>query len=213
MKRNYIALDVEDPRSSLIAEVLANKSCRKILGLLTERELSESELSSQLAIPLTTVGYNVKKLIAAGLIEKKRSFWSSRGKVVPTYKVSNKSIVISPRKLSGNTLPALIVSALAAIGLYYHQTRTYVEFVAQPLVQSVADASKTASSGLSEGAAAIMSTNITSTTVAAPVVPVGPAITQSASLSGDIALWFFLGALTFLVAYLIIGKLRYVSLK
>lgn len=74
MKRNYIALDVEDPRSSLIAEVLANKSCRKILGLLTERELSESELSSQLAIPLTTVGYNVKKLIAAGLIEKKEAF-------------------------------------------------------------------------------------------------------------------------------------------
>lgn len=65
------------------------------------------------------MGYNIDKLIGAGLIEKaEKSFWSVKGKKVHSYRVSNKRIVISPkRKLVRGVLPAVLVAGLAAIGI------------------------------------------------------------------------------------------------
>lgn len=187
MKRNYVSLDVDDPRASLIADVLANKSCKKILGLLAERDLSESELSSELKIPLTTVGYNVKKLISAGLIERKRSLWSSRGKMVPTYRVSNKSIVISPRTISSRLLPALVISGLAAIGINY--------YLASNMIKPIAS---------EKAADALYAT----TSISAPA-----AMQQASSTQPNLALWFFAGALVCALVYALLSKVRFGSLK
>jgi len=99
MSKKEINMDLDDPRAGKIAEVLGNKTCKKILGVLAEeKEMTESEIASELGVPLNTVGYNVKKLVSAGLIEKVGGFlWSVKGKRVHKYKVSNKKIVISPR--------------------------------------------------------------------------------------------------------------------
>ncbi len=121
MAKKEINMDLDDPRAGKIAEVLSNKTCKKILGVLAENEMTESEVAAELGLPLNTVGYNVKKLVSAGLIEKIGGFlWSVKGKRIHKYKVSNKKIVISPRVNFNKILASLIgvlVVGLIAIAL------------------------------------------------------------------------------------------------
>jgi len=98
MEEKFIMVSMGDEKSKYIAEVLGNSTCKKILDYLAEKESTITEVSNNLKIPLNTVDYNIKKLIQSGLIEKASFFWSIKGKKMPTFKVSNKRIIISPRK-------------------------------------------------------------------------------------------------------------------
>lgn len=93
-----ISISIGDVRIKDIAEAITNKTCKRILNYLTENEKTISEISSDLDIPINTVEYNIKKLLSSGLIEKKSFWWSIKGKKMPTYSVSNKKIIISPKK-------------------------------------------------------------------------------------------------------------------
>lgn len=118
MNDHSIMVDLDDPRISGIADVIANKSCKRILSLLSEKELSETDISNSLGMPINTVGYNIKKLFDAGLIEKSKNFfWSSKGKKINTYKLSNKRIVISPKSSLKGIFPAIVVSIFIAFGI------------------------------------------------------------------------------------------------
>jgi len=113
--KRTIEVDLDDPRAGRIAEAMSSKSAKKILHLLSEREMSGSEVAHELGMPLNTVSYNLKKLVEAGLVDKsKKSFWSSKGKRMELYKVSNKKIIISPKKLSRSVI-AGFVSVLAVL--------------------------------------------------------------------------------------------------
>ncbi len=124
-----INLDLDDSRISKIGEVIGNKTCRKILELIAEREMSESEIADELKIPINTVGYNIKKLRESGLIEEsKEILWSEKGKRVRKYGVSNKKIVISPRKANKLNLSLLGlagVSGIAGLVMKFLGNKTY----------------------------------------------------------------------------------------
>lgn len=107
-------VDLEDPRTGNIAEVMTNPTCKRILLALESIELSESELVSRLSIPAPTVHYNVKKLVSSGLIESHSSLWSLKGRSVRRYRLSRTRIVISPRSLRKGVLPAFLISGLIA---------------------------------------------------------------------------------------------------
>lgn len=115
MSEKYFNVDIDDPRASAIAEVMSNKTAKKILSLISEKEVSESDIASELNIPLNTVGYNIDKLLKAGLIERSKNFfWSVKGKKIPTYRLSNRKILISPKKMVPSA-PFAIIGAI--IGL------------------------------------------------------------------------------------------------
>jgi DNA-binding transcriptional ArsR family regulator len=117
-----VMIDLDDPRMGALADVLTNKSSKRILSLLADSELSTSELASELKMPLTTVDYNVKKLARAGLIEKTRSLMSAKGKIVPVYRVSERSIVITPKRMLRGIVPGVIVAGVVALGLKIWET-------------------------------------------------------------------------------------------
>jgi len=104
MTESYISIDLNDPRAKNISEIIGNTTCKKILNLLAEKELTETEISRALKIPLNSVGYNIKKLVQSGLIESTQHWWSIKGKRIPAYKLSNKKIVISPRSITTETI-------------------------------------------------------------------------------------------------------------
>ncbi len=110
-------IDLDDPRMGVLADVLTNKSSKRILSLLADSELSTSEVASELKMPLTTVDYNVKKLARAGLIEKTRSLMSAKGKSVPVYRVSERTIVITPKRMLRGIVPGVIVAGVVALGI------------------------------------------------------------------------------------------------
>jgi len=116
MTEKYLTLNLDDENSSLIAEVLANKTCKKILVLISEKELSETDISKELKLPLNTIEYNLNKLIKAQLIEKsKQFFWSVKGKRIPTYRLANKKIIISTKSKVKGIIPTILVSGLFAL--------------------------------------------------------------------------------------------------
>lgn len=98
MDDKLIMVNLGDEKAKEISEVIGSKSCNKVLNLLAEGDLTVSDVASKLKMPINTVDYNVKKLVKAGLIEKASHFWSVKGKKMPTYRVSNRKIIISPRK-------------------------------------------------------------------------------------------------------------------
>ncbi len=126
MVQKYINLDLDDPRAVKVAEVIGNKTCKDIIALLADKELSEGDIAKELDIPLNTVGYNIKKLLESGLIEKSKVFfWSVKGKRIPTYKLSNKKILISPKSVLRGVLPALVISALFALAVKMFSRSNY----------------------------------------------------------------------------------------
>lgn len=122
MSDSYFNVDLNDPRASAIAEVLSNKSCKAILALLAEQsEITEGEIASKLSMPLNTVGYNMKKLVDAGFVEKSSGFfWSVKGKRVPKYHLANKKILIAPKKLFGaGVIASLFIGVVLLVAFLY----------------------------------------------------------------------------------------------
>lgn len=136
MTEKYIMFSLEDEESKKVAEILSNKTCKKILNLLAEKEASETDIARELGIPINTAEYNLKKLIQVGLVKKSKTFfWSTRGKKIPTYKAAKKHIIISPTaKPAKNIFIVALFSAIAAfiIKIYTSaKTITQTDFLAE----------------------------------------------------------------------------------
>ncbi len=114
-------VSMDDERAKAIAEVLGNPTCRKITDFLAEtKDASEKDIADALRAPINTIEYNLKKLLKAEMIEKtKNFFWSKKGRKIDLYKLSNKTILISPKQRITSkiksVLPVAILSGLGAI--------------------------------------------------------------------------------------------------
>lgn len=136
MTNHKLMLDLDDPRTAGIAEVLSNKTCKKILSILAEKEQSTNEIAGLLKLPLTTVDYNIQKLMKVELIEETSGvFWSVKGKKVKRYTVSDKTLIISPKSKFNGVLTALGLSGIIGIAIKYWQDS---QIVVQETVQQVA---------------------------------------------------------------------------
>lgn len=125
-ENNYMLVSLDDEKSKNIAEIVSSKTSRKIINYLAGKEASQKDLSDALNVPLNTIEYNIKKLLSSGFIEKaKNFFWSKKGKKIVMYKLSNKSIIISPKKSSldkiKSILPAFILTIAGTIAIAVYE--------------------------------------------------------------------------------------------
>ena len=193
MVKKQIVFDLDDQRISNLADVISNKTSKKILNYLAEKESSETEISIDLKLPANTVNYNIKKLLETGLIEKtKNHFWSVKGKKILIYRVANKKIVISPKSSSVLTsiLGSLVVTGLIAIGIksYAQVQSTNVLNYAQDAVVSEAG-KEMAVAGSSAGM----------------VVPeIIPRTFEVASQMPEVWIWFLFGGIVALIIFMIL---------
>ncbi len=180
MSNSSISIDIDDPRTGQVAEALANKTCVKILGLLAEKEYTAGDIALKLGIPLNTTGYNIEKLIASGLVEKSSNFfWSVKGKKTPTYKVANRRIVISPKRVIKGVVPAVLLSGIGAVILRY--------FTLSGAAQKSAFVGT-----LSDSAAGTAS-------IASRLPEATAVVAEQSSAFGATWTWFFIGALFSLI--------------
>ena len=179
---------LDDEKSKKLGEVISSASCKRIVSLLAEKELSETDISRELRMPLNTVEYNLKKLIEAGIIEKASKWWSIKGRKIDTYRVANKLIVISPKKNVSSKLksviPIVAVTALLSFFIYLYTLPS--GFQSSDMLKSAAPGAAT--SGASEAAA---STGGIVNAVSNPIF-LQPWV------------WFLLGSLVAVVLFLII---------
>lgn len=126
-EEKFMMISLGDSKMKGLAEVLGNKTCKRIIDYLAENiEASQKDLSDALDIPINTVEYNIKKLLSSGLVQKRKNFfWSKKGKKIVMYELSNKSIVISPRRSAAEKfkglIPGIIVSAVGSFALWTYQ--------------------------------------------------------------------------------------------
>jgi len=130
---NFMLVSLNDGKSKAIAEVLASTSCKKIINYLAEhKEASQKDLSEKLRAPMNTIDYNIKKLLSAGFIQKRKNFfWSTKGKKIVMYELSNKSVVISHKKSVSekfkSIVPAFILTAAGAFSLWVYQKASLIQ--------------------------------------------------------------------------------------
>jgi len=200
MANTEILISLDDERAKYISEVISNKSCRRILDYISENEGTVTDTANALKMPINTVDYNVKKLLKAGLIEKKSFWWSTRGKKMPTYVVSNKRIVISPKQTLSKSikyLMALIGTGLAAIIIKTQTTTENIISSANDGASYIADESVRV---MSENSAQMLSSDAATPTAkialekSGEIAASGSNLILSGSLGMDVWLWFLLGA-------------------
>jgi len=137
---HFILVSLDDPKSKLIADVFASKTCKKIIFYLTEtKEASEKDLSDSLKIPMNTVEYNLKKLVESGFVQKKKNFfWSKKGKKIAMYELTNKSIVLSPKKATSekikSILPAFILTFAGTVSIWVYERINSINLTRTPSI-------------------------------------------------------------------------------
>jgi len=113
MVEKYISINMNDEKMTQIAEILSNKTCKKILDYLAEKEASEGDIARDLGLALSTAEYNLNKLIDAGLVQaSKNFFWSVKGKKIKTYGLANKKIIISTKRNFSGMIASVIAGGL-----------------------------------------------------------------------------------------------------
>lgn len=197
MENTYLLANLDDEKAEDLGNVIANSTSRKILNLLSKSSLTEVEISKELKIPLSTVHYNIKKLISVGLVESKNFFWSRKGKKMQSYTLSKKLVLIAPKGTTiikskiKNLFTVLAATLGISVGiklLFPRISLSYQDVISQKAAEELA--------------IAIESTSDVAVT-ATEGVPVLSSLTQ---LATNYAIFFFSGALISLMLYILITK-------
>jgi len=194
-KESFLLVSLKGRKAKKLAQVISNETSRRILDYLAEnKKATESKLSKELSLPISTVHYNIKHLLAAKLIKADEFHYSEKGKEVNHYSLTNKLIIIAPKRESKimdrlkTIIPVALIAAVAA-GIIHFMSGFDVGFQ-----KTAAEAGIRAATDL-VAEAAVPST--TTTTLKA-------ALLQQSSL----ALWFLFGAVFTIIIYLVWDWIR-----
>lgn len=132
VNKNFLLVSLEEKKAKKIAEVINNDTSRKIIDFLAKKDATESELSKELGIPISTTHYNLKQLQDAGLVVVEEFHYSKKGKEVNHYTLANKYIIITPVNKDSKFLDALkkilpitIITAVVAFIMQLFNTLTF----------------------------------------------------------------------------------------
>jgi len=189
MNEKYLNIDLNDEKSSLIVEILGNKTCKKILNLLADfSELSENDISLKLKIPINTVEYNLKKLEGAGfIIKSKIFFWSVKGKRIPTYKLANKKILISTKTSFRGVISSVLAGGLILGGIKMFMNNNSMDASRNVILEK--------------------STDLASF-VAPATAETSNFVTSNVSLFSNVGFWVLVGIILGFLGYFILKKVN-----
>ena len=184
-KNNFLLVDLNEKKTGKLAEIITSDTSRNILNYLTEKEDSEQNIAQTLNIPISTVHYHLQKLQEAGLVKVEEFHYSKKGREVNHYKLVNKYIIIAPKNVKGlrSRLKEILPVALVAGGIS----------LIISLVQKIPE--KTAAITESAGYDSMLMKAEVSQAAVETAAP-------------NIALWFFVGAISAIILLIIIKIIR-----
>lgn len=179
MKESFVLVSLKEEKTKKLSKAISNETCRKILNFLSDKDYAtETQISNELGVPISTVHYNLKALLDNGLVEVEEFHYSKKGREVDHYKIANKFIIIAPKisekiydKLK-RILPVLLI-ALGTSGVIHLFASQRVAFAGIKAAEEI-------------------TTEVVETGVAYP----------------NLALWFLFGSLFAIVLYFIIDLVR-----
>lgn len=229
-KEKFLLLSLQEDKAKKLAQIISNESCRRILDALADKDMTATQLSKKLDVPLSTVHYNLKNLVKSGLAVCEEFHFSQKGKEVNHYKLASKYIIIAPKSNDGfmdkfkGLLPVVGVVGAAALALQWSKQYFIDTTLMQVNLQGVAMESAPTAPGM---AGAVMDDGIADAAVmetkellrAAPDVLeasaktahyLPDAITSVTHVSfwQNIVLWFVIGAVVAIAAYFFVQYLK-----
>ncbi|MEM3373695.1 MAG: winged helix-turn-helix domain-containing protein [Candidatus Woesearchaeota archaeon] len=126
----FLLVSLEEEKAKALAQVLSNDTSRKILNYLAKVEhATETQISKELNMPLSTVHYNLSLLVKSSLVSDEHYSYSEKGKEIIHYSLSNKYVIIAPKNISSfkenlkenlkKFLPVVIISGAITFFLKY----------------------------------------------------------------------------------------------
>ena len=205
-REKFLLVSLNESKAKKLAQVISNETCRKILDYLADKEASESDLAKKLSIPISTVHYNLKCLMDAGLVSVEEFHYSEKGKEVNHYKLANKYIIIAPKSTYGikerlkSILPVALVTAATAGIIQIFQKQTGVFGAAKSVAREA----------VMEAAPVLDAAPLMQKTAegAAPVVAEAASGAGAIQAAPNIALWFLIGAISAIIIYMIVDSIR-----
>ncbi len=231
MKKSFLLVSLNENKAKKIAEVISNKTCRKMLDYLTDKKDStESEMAKELKIPISTVHYNMKALLTAKLVKSDEYHYSSKGKEVSHYRLANQYVIIAPEgekqaireKLKSIIPAALIMGAAAGIIKIFSGTYSVGNLAnkaAAPMMETTvasgaADSMMRAMPAMAEDSARDMAYTMGEAVedeAVQAVVEHAPEVVMKSqevvSQAPEIALWFLIGAAAGIAVYILVDHI------
>jgi len=181
---SFLMVSLEEEKSKKLAQVLSNDTSRKILDLLSKNNMmSETRIAKELDLPLSTAHYNLNLLLKSDLVNDEHFTYSEKGKKIVHYQLSNKYVIIAPKKSSKvfeklkDFLPVVLISSLAAVVIKYFSSNLGT-FSAKGNMMAIESATYGGAERVADAAAEPMAQSI-----------------QTVSSNQDLALWFLIGSL------------------
>jgi DNA-binding transcriptional ArsR family regulator len=141
----FLLVSLEEDKAKALAQVLSNDTARKILDYLSRNDLkSETEISKELKIPLSTVHYNLDLLSKSDLVSTDNFSYSEKGKQIVHYTLSNKYVIIAPKKTEAlmqklrQFLPVMFIATAASVLIKYFWPFAG-KTAAEPLLRTMAE--------------------------------------------------------------------------
>ena len=94
---SVLTLELSDSQARRVSRLLASETACLVMDAVAEESKSESALSKELGVALSTVHYNVQRLVDAGLLVSDEFSYSEKGKEVRYYRLASEHIVISAK--------------------------------------------------------------------------------------------------------------------
>ncbi|MBN2367616.1 winged helix-turn-helix transcriptional regulator [Candidatus Woesearchaeota archaeon] len=190
----FLLVSLEEDKAKTLAQVLSNDTARKILDLLSKKEnATETEIAKELKIPLSTAHYNLGLLVKSDLVSDAHFNYSEKGKKVVHYSLSNKYVVIAPKKTDKlketlkKFLPVVLISAAMTIGIrFFSRTPIWIgaeNDAAYSVMQAVADEA--------------------TSRAAEETLKIAPPAASPLIQSQEFAVWFLFGTIFALVVYFV----------
>ena len=222
-KKSFLLVSLNENKAKKLAEVISNNTCRKILDHLSEKkDATESDISKDLNIPISTVHYNMQALVEARLVKSDEYHYSEKGKEVNHYKLANQYVIIAPegeksiiRERLKSLIPTALIMGAAALviklfsgtfGATMMKASSTAAGEATPMLKAAAAPVVQESARALAQDTAVETTNTMLAENAPAAVP--QAIQYGTSNVPEIALWFFIGAVSGVAIYLLVEYIR-----
>jgi DNA-binding transcriptional ArsR family regulator len=99
-----VVLEPGGERAQKIAKAMASQTAGDILRLVGEGPKTSTEISENLALPMTTAKYHIENLLEAGLISVASTKYSIKGREVKVYTLTNQLLIVAPKQLNVRSL-------------------------------------------------------------------------------------------------------------
>lgn len=108
---------IELKEASSLAKIISSKTAQEIIKYIGENEkCTATQIKKDLGIPASTVHYNLKALRDSKIIDDSEFTYSSKGKQVNHYSLTNKILIIVPPKQNISAQLKAFIPGLLTVG-------------------------------------------------------------------------------------------------